>query len=502
MEQFFTPFKVGLLVIISVFSFFFFFNSVKKGIGENESSYQMYALFSDATGLTEKSRIQIAGINVGEIKKITLDETGTRAKVTIVVKGDVHLKTDATISKKSSSILGDSYLELTVGIIGTPLPHNSELKNVVEVPSIGSMMDKFDDIAGDIRDMTKELKKVVSDQSNIDSVTSIIKKLDEITKQLNDVLAKNNNKIDLIMDNISTFTKQIAQWSPNFEKQFSDILNNTNQTIKTASSLLKDNQEHFSSILKNLDKILADSSGEMDSIGKSVKNINGITENVNEITDKINRGEGTVGALINSKKIQSDVESMINTASEFTDSFTSLRTIIDAHSEYMVRLGSASHDFGVRFQPNPNKYYFAGVTSSPFDVKTSRKKTVIQKDGTISENQETVYEDTLSWNLYLAMRFYFITLKYGIFESSAGVGADFDFIRDKFVITTRINDFSEDYPNLRVGLRYYFGRHIFLNTGGYYLFDSDRRDFYLGLGATFYDKDLKSIFTVAPSVSP
>ncbi len=502
MEQFFTPFKVGLLVILSVFSFFFFFNSVKKGIGDNQSSYQMYALFSDATGLTEKSRIQIAGINVGEIKRIALDESGIRAKITITLKGEIHLKSDATISKKNSSILGDSYLELTVGIIGNPLLHNSELKNVVEVPSIGGMMDKFDDIAGDIRDMTKELKKIIADQNNIDSVTSIIKKLDEITKQLNDVLAKNNNKIDLIMDNINTFTKQITQWSPNFEKQFGDILNSTNQTIKSASSILKDNQEHFSSILKNLDKILADSSGEMDSIGNSVKNINSITENVDDITGKISRGEGTVGALISSKKVQTDVESMINTASEFTDSFTSLRTIIDAHSEYMVRLGGANHDFGVRFQPSPNKYYFLGVTSSPFDVKTSSKKTVIQKDGSIEENKETVYEDTLSWNVYLAMRFYFLTLKYGIFESSAGFGADIDFIKDKFILSTRFNDFFEDYPNVRLGLRYYVGKHLFLNTGGYYLFDSSKRDFYLGIGATFYDKDLKSIFTVAPSINP
>ena len=82
MKELVTPFKVGLLVIISVISFIWTFGQVREGVGENEAGYEVYAIFDDV-GLAEKSRVTIAGINVGQIKKIEL--AGTEAKVWLLV---------------------------------------------------------------------------------------------------------------------------------------------------------------------------------------------------------------------------------------------------------------------------------------------------------------------------------------------------------------------------------------------------------------------------------
>ena len=105
MKELVTPFKVGLFVIISVIAFIWMFGQVREGVGENEAGYEVYAIFDDVGGLAEKSRVTIAGINVGQIKKIEL--VGTEAKVWLLVT--TPLKTDARIAKRQASLLGDIF---------------------------------------------------------------------------------------------------------------------------------------------------------------------------------------------------------------------------------------------------------------------------------------------------------------------------------------------------------------------------------------------------------
>ena len=78
MKDIITPFKVGLLVIVGLGAFVWMVGRVEEGIGDDAAGYQVYAMFDDASGLTEKSRVTIAGIDVGELSKIELE--GVRAK--------------------------------------------------------------------------------------------------------------------------------------------------------------------------------------------------------------------------------------------------------------------------------------------------------------------------------------------------------------------------------------------------------------------------------------
>src|SRR6476659_8111934 len=111
--KFVTPFRVGLLVLASAICLFIFLTFVKKGGMSEEESIGVYAYFKDASGLGKKSRIQIAGIPVGEVGDITLE--GTRARVTIRVRKEVGLREDASLTKRSESLLGDYLLDLYPG---------------------------------------------------------------------------------------------------------------------------------------------------------------------------------------------------------------------------------------------------------------------------------------------------------------------------------------------------------------------------------------------------
>src|SRR5512133_4011885 len=92
----------------------------RKGGYSEKESYLVHAYFSDATGLTWKSRAQIAGIQVGEVVEIAL--TGAKARLDIRVKNTVELHTDACFTKTfPSALLPDALLEVQPGSADKPL---------------------------------------------------------------------------------------------------------------------------------------------------------------------------------------------------------------------------------------------------------------------------------------------------------------------------------------------------------------------------------------------
>ncbi|WP_338022070.1 MlaD family protein [Archangium gephyra] len=55
----------------------------------------------------------MAGLPVGEVESIKLE--GTRARVTVRIRRDIPMFEDATLAKRSESLLGDYLLDLNPG---------------------------------------------------------------------------------------------------------------------------------------------------------------------------------------------------------------------------------------------------------------------------------------------------------------------------------------------------------------------------------------------------
>ena len=493
MNNLFSPFKVGLLLITALFSFMFFSVNVRSKLKKEDGNYLVYFFLRDATGLTSKSRVTIAGINVGEINKISL--AGNRAKVEVILKKGTVLKSDAVALKKNSSILGDSYIELTTGVRPPDLTNGDEIKLVRETSSMGGMMNKFDGIASDIKEMTTSLKEIISDQATSNSIKNTVAKLEAITVKIDKLLAKNNNNIDQIMDNVKEFTEVVKMMPSKYDRKIDKILADTSKSIELVRDIIGENREQMKTLIGSANNILSNTSAK--DINSTIKNLERVSASLERIVKSVEEGNGSVGKLLKSDKISDNVEYITDESSDLMNKVSSVDLIVDAHSEYLFNSSAGNHEFGLRIKPRPNKYYYLGITASPYRVLTSNKTYYW---GENTQNQpslkEKIYqENTIAFTAFMAYRLYFMTFKYGIFDSTAGTGIDFSLLRDSIVLNARINKFSDDIaPNFKIGVRYYPFETWFINFGSVYLLD-DRRDFYLGVGATFTDDDIKSILT-------
>lgn len=81
--------------------------------------YEVDAQFNSASGLKTGATVEIAGVEVGRVKSITLKED--RAMVRLAVQNGTKLYSDTIASIKTRGIIGEKFLALSPGGGGDPL---------------------------------------------------------------------------------------------------------------------------------------------------------------------------------------------------------------------------------------------------------------------------------------------------------------------------------------------------------------------------------------------
>lgn len=104
---------VGLFMLLGIFALSWI--SIRLGKLEvlGFSGYTVYADFATAGGLREGATVEIAGVEVGRVGDISLDDY--RARVTMLINTGVELQDDTIASIKTKGLIGEKYVRLSPG---------------------------------------------------------------------------------------------------------------------------------------------------------------------------------------------------------------------------------------------------------------------------------------------------------------------------------------------------------------------------------------------------
>lgn len=83
--------------------------------GSGEGGYPLHAYFHDIGGLKERGRVTMAGVVVGRVARIELENETFEAKVTMMVGNEVLIPLDSTASIYTAGLIGDNYIAITPG---------------------------------------------------------------------------------------------------------------------------------------------------------------------------------------------------------------------------------------------------------------------------------------------------------------------------------------------------------------------------------------------------
>lgn len=113
MNRFNLELAVGLFVIAGIVCLGYLSIELgRKGFMGGEG-YKIYAVFSNTGGLKPGASVVIAGVEVGHVQSVSLDEY--RGRVTMILSKDVKIQEDAIASIKTRGLIGERYVEITPG---------------------------------------------------------------------------------------------------------------------------------------------------------------------------------------------------------------------------------------------------------------------------------------------------------------------------------------------------------------------------------------------------
>ena len=108
-------------------------------LGSN--GYEVFAVFPTIAGLKNGALVEIAGVEIGRVKQISLDNY--KAKVMLSIKGPVQLQDDCIARIKTKGLLGEKYIDIVPGGSDIILKSGEKIRDTQPPVDIEELISKF-----------------------------------------------------------------------------------------------------------------------------------------------------------------------------------------------------------------------------------------------------------------------------------------------------------------------------------------------------------------------
>jgi len=200
--------RVGLMTIALLVALVFGYRYVSRSAGTS-GGYVVWANLPDVSGVAPRSRVMIAGVQVGVVESIGLVEG--KARVDIRMKPEFKLHEDATVARRATSFIGEYFIVLTPGTEGRPeIPPGGEIRNRMEEVNLDSLQVQLKDILLDVKDVTRAVRETVGSDRGQKRLEDILDNLAQLTESLNSTVKENREAVRQTLDSARGITASAA----------------------------------------------------------------------------------------------------------------------------------------------------------------------------------------------------------------------------------------------------------------------------------------------------
>ena len=135
---------VGVFMLIGILCLGYI--SIKLGKMEilGGDYYAVSAEFDSVSGLKPGARVEVAGVEIGKVERISLNsKSGDRAVAFMKIKTGIKITDDVIASVRTSGIIGDKFIMLKPGGSDKFLTNNSKIRETESAIDIEELVSKF-----------------------------------------------------------------------------------------------------------------------------------------------------------------------------------------------------------------------------------------------------------------------------------------------------------------------------------------------------------------------
>ncbi|MFH1321261.1 MAG: MlaD family protein [Bacteroidota bacterium] len=283
--------KIGVLVTAAIAVLIWGLNYL-KGHNFFYPKNEYYAVYQQIDGLVEANPVQVNGFHVGQVDDVFFhpDNSGNVVVKFIIDKDAIILPRDTKARIFSSDLLGSKAVELILGVDTVFLQSGDTL--------FPDMEEKLKDAVNrQIRPLKEKAEELIA---SMDSAVTIVQMV--LNKDARENLSKGFESIKSALENFEKTSINLNDLIADNKQRLTDIF----ISIESISSNIKNSKEELSNAINNFSAI-SDSLAKADLIS-TINNANKAMLHASSVFEKIDKGEGTIGLLVNNDSLYNDLE--------------------------------------------------------------------------------------------------------------------------------------------------------------------------------------------------
>lgn len=275
MKYFTKEVQIALVAIAGVVVLFFGLQFL-KGLSLFSSNESYYVKLNDISGLSVSSPVYANGYNIGVVKDIIFDYTGSGNIVAVVDLDEKMRLPKGTTAEIESDMLGNVKMNIVLA------------SNCDDYMHVGDTL--FGGKASGALDKAAAM---------IPAIEKVLPKLDSIMSSLNTLLAdpaltNSLHNVDEITANLTTTTNELNTLMGGLNKNMPGML------------------AHASNILESTDKLTKELA-TID-ISETMAKVDATLANVQQLSEKLNSKEGTIGLLMRDPSLYNNLTATMRDA--------------------------------------------------------------------------------------------------------------------------------------------------------------------------------------------
>ncbi|MGA3243214.1 MAG: MlaD family protein [Bacteroidota bacterium] len=342
--------RVGIFVILGGAAVVVGIFLVGKEEGLFRESFHVSSYFNTIEGLRTGASVRLSGVDVGIVDKITIAPQNNKVRIDLKLRKGVKsfIKKDSYAAIEQEGLVGSKYVSLSVGSSGS---------------------DEVSD--GDIL-LSKEpfrLSVIIEDAQGM--IANTRQATAEFTRILAAVNAGHGTLGKLITDE--------------------DVYNALKRATAQADSSLRKTAEEFANIPKFISGVSENLYGVTRNVEKLLFDVDSTVVNVRDIVGKINKGEGTLGALVVERNIYDSLMVIVRKGISMAEA---ARDGADRFDENMEAL---RHNWFFKGYFEDRGYWDKAEYEKELDAKIAELKKLEEKLNKQSEELKVREEQLRKW---------------------------------------------------------------------------------------------------------
>ena len=296
-EQMSNEAKVGIFTMIGLSlltGIIFYLNGFNFG---KDKDYSFDITFNQVIGLKVGAGVSYAGIDVGRVS--TIEAYKDKAKVTVVIKGDMKIAKDSLFTISSDGLMGEKFVSIM------PPRHPSgeylvagESVQGVDEKGLDYLLSQAGVTLDDVRGLIKSMNDVLGNKKVQESLVQTAVNLKELTGNMNQIMevmatlsVNNQQDIDKMIKNMSAMTDSMVNAADEIELMINEFSGNgeTATNMKVAIANLSETSKSIKNMATNMETVIGDP--------QTAQNLKNIIQNANNISQRADNMMSKVSSI-------------------------------------------------------------------------------------------------------------------------------------------------------------------------------------------------------------